>query len=41
MERLPFRMEMGGSTVDGKTSIMEGGAIGDESLEGPVSIRGR
>ena len=34
-------MEMGGSTVDGKTRVVEGGAIGDESLGGPVSIRER
>ena len=36
-----FRMEMGGLAVDGKTDVVEGGAIGDESLGGLVSVRGR
>ena len=31
----------GGSTVDGKIGIVEGGAIGDESSGGPMSVRGR
>ena len=34
-------MEIGGSIVDDKTRVMEGGAIGDESLGGLVSVPGQ
>ena len=33
-------MEMGGSAIDGKTGVVEGGAIGDESSGGPLSVHG-
>ena len=33
-----FRIEMGGSAVDGKTGVVEGGAIGDESSGGSMSV---
>ena len=32
---------MGGSAVDGKTGVVEGGTIGDESSGGPMLVRGR
>ena len=32
---------MGESTVDDKTRVVEGGAIGDESSGGPVLVHGR
>ena len=35
-ERVPFQMEMRGLAIEGKTDVMEGGAIGDVSLRGPV-----
>ena len=34
-------MAMEGSTVDGKIGVVEGGTIGDESLGGSMSVRGR
>ena len=34
-------MAMGRSAGDGKTNIVEEGAIGDESIGGSVSVRGR
>ena len=39
-ERVPFRMAMGGLAGDGKTSVMEEGAIGDEPSRGLVSACG-
>ena len=32
-------MEIGESAVDGKTDVVEGGAIGDESSGGSVLVR--
>ena len=34
-------MAMGRSAGDGKTDVVEEGAIGDESIGGPMSVRRR
>ena len=40
-ERVPFQTEIGRSAGDGKIDVVEEGAIGDESVGGPVSVCGR
>ena len=41
MERIPIRNAIGRSPGDGKSGVTEKGAIGDESVEGPMLGRGQ
>ena len=40
-EQVPFRMATGRSLGDGKIDVVEEGSIGDESIGGPVFVRGQ